>query len=157
MMIPESTTPSVAPITEMPPHAPIAFARSAGVCKQQNDQRQRGGAASAPPRPWAKREMIIIVSLCASPLAAEATANRTVPMMNIRLRPNDVRDSSSDDQEAARHQGVAIDDPGQALSAETQVGLDRRQRHVDDRAVENEHELRQSEQRHRHPPPRICR
>ena len=87
MMIPESTTPSVAPSTVIPPHAPIAFARSVASGNSSTTSESAAGAASASPSPCAKREMTSIAEVCARPLVVEATANRTVPMMNIRRRP----------------------------------------------------------------------
>src|SRR4029079_8727118 len=49
-------------------------------------------------------------------------------------------------QESAVGEDVAVDHPLEALLREAQVGLDRRQRDVEDRRVEDVHELDEPEQ-----------
>ena len=67
------------------------------------------------------------------------------------LAPDDVRGAAAEQQEAAEQQRVAVDHPLQVGLAELQVLLDRRQRDVDDRRVEDDHELGQADQDQRHP------
>ena len=58
-------------------------------------------------------------------------------------------------QEPAERQRVGARDPLQARVGEVQIDLDRRQRDVDDRDVDDEHELRRTEQDQRDPAARI--
>ena len=76
----------------------------------------------------------------------------------------------AEQQEAAEGEHVGVDDPGQALLREVEALADRRQRHVDDRGVEYDDELREAEQGegdpaaafellgcgHHRGPPRVC-
>jgi hypothetical protein len=56
-----------------------------------------------------------------------------------------VSEPAAEEQEAAKRQQVTIDDPRQRGLREAEVPLDRGQRHVDDRAVENDHERAQAQ------------
>ena len=49
--------------------------------------------------------------------------------------------AAAEQQEAAEHERVGVDDPLEVGGAEPEVGLDRRQRDVDHRRVEHDHEL----------------
>ena len=51
----------------------------------------------------------------------------------------------AEQEDAAEHDRVGGDHPLEALLAEVEVGLDRRQRHVHDRDVEDDHELRRDD------------
>ena len=53
---------------------------------------------------------------------------------------------AAEQQEAAVGEDVAVDDPLQTLLAEAEVVLDRRQGDVEDRSVEDVHELDETEQ-----------
>ena len=67
------------------------------------------------------------------------------------LAPDDVRRAAAEQQEAAEEQRVAVDHPLEVGLAEVEVLLDRRQRDVDDRRVQDDHELGQADQDQRHP------
>ena len=69
--------------------------------------------------------------------------------------PEDVGEPAAEQQEAAGHQDVTVDDPCQAGPAEAEVRLDLRQRDVHDSHVENEHELNEREHPERLPTPRV--
>ena len=62
------------------------------------------------------------------------------------LAPEDVAGAATEQQEAAEGQRVGVHDPLQVGLGHVQVGLDRRQRHVHDRRVEDDHELRQADE-----------
>ena len=62
---------------------------------------------------------------------------------------------SAEQQHAAEQDRVGGHDPLQALLAEVQVGLDRRQRDVHDRHVEHDHELCGDDHRQGDPPPPV--
>src|SRR5262249_52461483 len=55
--------------------------------------------------------------------------------------PEQVGEPTAEQQHAAEEDGVRGDDPLQALLAEVEVGLDRREGDVHDRHVEDDHEL----------------
>jgi hypothetical protein len=60
--------------------------------------------------------------------------------------PEEVGRAAAEKQEAAVGEDVAVDDPLQALLAEVEVALDRRQGDVQDRGVQHVHELDEAEQ-----------
>ena len=64
----------------------------------------------------------------------------------------DVGQAAAEQEEPPEHERVGADDPLQVLLREVEVGLDRRQRDVHDRDVENDHELHHAEQRECVPP-----
>ena len=67
------------------------------------------------------------------------------------LAPDQVAGAPAEQQEAAEHQRVAVDHPLQVGGREAEVALDRGQRDVDDRRVEDDHELREADE-HEHEP-----
>ena len=58
----------------------------------------------------------------------------------------DVGAAAAEQQEAGEDDRVGVDDPLEAGRREAEAVADRRQRDVDDRDVEDDHELRQAEQ-----------
>ena len=60
--------------------------------------------------------------------------------------PAQVGEPASEEQEAAEHERVRRDHPLQVLLREPEVDLDRRQRDVHDRDIENDHELHHAQQ-----------
>jgi hypothetical protein len=59
--------------------------------------------------------------------------------------------ASAQQQEAAEDECVGADHPLQVRVGEAEVGLDRRERDVHDRDVEDDHELDDAQQRERQP------
>jgi hypothetical protein len=59
--------------------------------------------------------------------------------------PEQVTGAAAEQQEAAEHERIAVDHPLQVRGAEPEVGLDRRQRDVHHRRVEDDHELREAD------------
>ena len=59
--------------------------------------------------------------------------------------------SPAEQQEAAERQRVRVRDPGEVLRREVQVLADRRDRDVDDRDVQDDHELRRGQESERQP------
>ncbi len=66
-------------------------------------------------------------------------------------RPEPVGDESAHQQAASEHEGIAVDDPGQARRREAKSLLDRRQRDDHDRGVGDHHEVRHRGDEHRRP------
>ena len=68
------------------------------------------------------------------------------------LAAEQVAEPAGEEQEAAEGDEEGVDDPGQVALAEMQIALDRGQRHIHDRGVEHDHELRQADNHEGHPP-----
>jgi len=75
--------------------------------------------------------------------------------MNKSPPTEQVCDPSTQEEHAAEEDRVGGHDPLQALLAEVQVGLDRRQRDVHDRDIEDDHELRGDDHRQADPAPSV--
>ncbi len=60
--------------------------------------------------------------------------------------PQQVRGAAAEQEEAAEGEHVGVDDPGQVLVGEVERFADRRQRDVDDRGIEDDHELGRGQQ-----------
>ena len=58
-----------------------------------------------------------------------------------QLPPEEVGGTAAEQEKPAKDKRVRIDDPLQARGGEMEVALDRRQRHVHDRRVQDDHEL----------------
>ena len=72
---------------DRPDQAPIARARSAGANDACRSARLPG-VSSAAPTPWSTRVMMSATALGASPHAAEARANQTMPIRYTFRLPN---------------------------------------------------------------------
>jgi hypothetical protein len=62
------------------------------------------------------------------------------------LAPGEVARSTAEQKEATERERVRVDDPLQVGLGHLRVALNRRQRDVDDRRVENDHELRHTDE-----------
>jgi hypothetical protein len=62
------------------------------------------------------------------------------------LPADQVAGPAAEQQEAAEDERVGVDDPLQVRLAQVQIRLDRRQRDVHDRRVQDDHELREADQ-----------
>jgi hypothetical protein len=71
--------------------------------------------------------------------------------------PEEVGEPPAEQEGAAEHDRVGGDHPLQVLLGEAEIALDRGQGDVNDRDVENDHELRSDDQRERHPAPPLGR
>ena len=69
--------------------------------------------------------------------------------------PEQVRCTATQQEEAGEGEGVGAHDPLEPLRREAEVRLDRRERDVHDRRVEDDHEERAAEEGERPPPPGI--
>src|SRR5215207_7151269 len=150
--MPPSRTPTAPPEPTAAPQTPIALLRSEPSAKSTVTSDSAAGESSAAPRPWTARAATSQPALWASPPASDAAANRIRPATNRRRRPSrSAIDTTAEQQEAAEHEHVRVDDPRQVVRREPELRPDRRQRDVDDRRVEHDDELRGGEQRQRHP------
>jgi hypothetical protein len=85
--IPPSSTPAAPPDPATAPQTPSALLRSAPSVKIVVTSDRAAGETIAAPRPCTARAITSHVSVCASPPASEASANRMMPAMNISRRP----------------------------------------------------------------------
>ena len=96
----------------------------------------------APPMPCTPRARIRKSGSSAAPQGAEASVNRTIPITNIRLRPNRSASDAGGEHARRERQRVGVDHPLQLGERRVERALDRRQRDVHDRDVEQQHEDR---------------
>ena len=74
------------------------------------------------------------------------------PEQEEALAPEQVAHAPAEQQETAEDEGVGVDDPLEVRLRQPEVFLDRRQRDVHDRAVEDDHELREADDDEHQPP-----
>ena len=86
-----------------------------------------------------------------SPQPSDATVNDTIPIEEQAPMPVEVAKPSAEHQAAAEGQQVRVDDPRQRAVGESEVLLDRRQRDVHDRLVEDDHQRAEAQHRQRDP------
>ncbi len=86
-MAPPTSGPMAIASPATPPHAPSATARRSG--RTLADRMVRlSGVISAPPTPWMARARMSSLDVEERAAYADPAVNRTMPMMNMRLRPN---------------------------------------------------------------------
>ena len=105
------------------------------------------GETSAPPRPCTTRHATSMPSEPDSPAPSDATREDRHAGDEHRPATEEVGEAPAEQQEAAEREAVADDHPLQIGLAGAEVGLDRRQRDVHDRQVEDDHELGPAHQR----------
>src|ERR1700753_1431060 len=119
---PPSSTPAAPPEPATAPQTPSALLRSAPSLKVTATIESAAGERIAAPRPWTARAAI------------------TFPELPPRRPARWTRGSrpATEEEEAAEGEHVGVDHPRQAALGEVQGVADRRQRHVDDRSVEDD-------------------
>jgi len=78
---------------------------------------------------------------------ADALENPASPAMNVHLRPNRSPSFAAGQEQAAERQRVRRDDPLATVGREAKSALRRRQRDLDNRHVERDHQLHHAQQR----------
>ena len=109
------------------------------------------GEISAAPSPCNAREPISIPSLTGEPVERATHGEDHESDQEEPLAAEQVAGAPAEQQEPAEDERVGADDPLQVRLAQLQVLLDRGQRHVHDRRVEHDHELRDADQNEDHP------
>ena len=104
------------------------------------------GAISAAPSPCRPRSAISISELTASPASSDAVVKTTRPDEEDALAPDQIARAAAEQQKATEDERVGVDDPLEVRLAQAQIGLDGREGDVDDRRVEDDHELREADQ-----------
>src|SRR5262249_7368235 len=152
---PPSRTPAAAPLPEAAPHTPNARLRSRPSVNVVVRMDRAAGESNAAPSPWRARKPISEPSDQARPLRSEADGEEDESCGENAPTPEQVGEPPAEQQQAAEEDGVRGDDPLQALLAEVEVGLDRRQGDVHDCYVEDDHELGGHDQGQGKPSPSV--
>ena len=151
MRIPPRRTPAAAPKPPTAPQAPSAMLRSRPSLKVVVRIESADGVIAAAPSPWSARAPISDSSLQASPQRSDPIEKTTRPAHEDGAPPEDVGEAAAEQEKPSEDERVGADHPLQVLLRETEVELDRRQRDVHDRHVEDDHELHGAEERQREP------
>ena len=125
----------------------MAFVRSARKVVVMIES--AAGAISAAPRPCSPRKRISVFPRRREPVQERRDREDDDAHKEDPLAAHQVAGSSAEKQETAERQGVRVHDPLQVGVRHLQVCLDLRQRHVHDRGIEDDHELRHAHQ-HEH-------
>ncbi len=151
---PPRTRPIAAPPIAIAAQTPSALARSAPSLKvvemiesaagEINARAEALECAEGDQHPFALRE----------PVHQRGEREDHEPDQEDPLAPEQVAGAAAEEQEAAEDERVGSDDPLEAGFAQVEILLDRRQGDVHDRAVEDDHELREADQDQ--DDPRIC-
>ena len=152
---PPSSTPTAPPAPETAPHTASALLRSVALGEGRGEDRECRGrdhrGAEALNRACADQEAAGRCKAAGQRCDREdAEARHEHP-----ATAEQVGTPAAQQQEPAERQRVGARDPLQARVGEVQIDFDRRQRDVDDRDVDDEHELRRAEQDQRDPAARI--
>ena len=149
--MPPSRTPAAAPKPPTAPQTPSAMFRSRPSRNVVIRIERAAGEITAAPRPCTARAAMSEASLHASPATSEPAGEEDEAGDEHPPAPEQVGRAPAEEQEAAEDERVGADHPLQVLLREPEVDLDRGQRHVHDRDVENDHELDDAEEGERPP------
>ena len=148
---PDTIGPLVPASPEMPPNRPMALVRSRGVGEQQRDEAEGGRRGQGLAQPLREAGADERPGGLARARSHRGHAEHRDADEEHPASAEDVAEPAAEQQQAARHEHVAVHDPGEAGLGEAEVALDRRERDVHDADVEDEHELH--EQQHGEGPP----
>ena len=148
---PPSSTPAAAPKPPTAPQTPSAMLRSRPSAKVVDRIDSAAGEMIAAPSPCRARAPISDCSDQASPASSEASGEDDHAHEEDATSSQQVGGAAAEEQQAAEDQRVGADHPLQVLLGEPEVDLDRRQRDVHDRDVQDDHELDHAQQRQRQP------
>ena len=148
---PPATSPMAPPAAETVVNSPIARTRWAPSEKTLVRRASEDGAANAAPTPWRARAPSSIHPARANPPRSELSEKMATPRRKVRRRPRRSPERAPEQEQTTEGQEVGVEDPGEPGPREMEAVLDVGQRHVDDRRVQNHHELsgQDDEQKHR--------
>ena len=139
---PPSRTPAAPPEPATAPQTPSALLRSAPSRKVVVTIESAAGERIAAPRPCTARAAISWPGVGREPARQRGEREEDQAEHEDAPAPEQVGQPPAQQQEAAEGEDVGVDDPGQVALGEVERFADRRQRHVDDRGVEDDDELR---------------
>ena len=143
--IPPRSTPILPPPAATKPKTPIALARSLGSVKSITISDRATAETTAPPRPCTARATTRASCEVARPQPSEASVKSAIPIRNRRWWPKRSPSRPPSRRKPAEGQQVGVHDPGERGLGEAEVLADRRQRHSDDRHVEDDHQVAQAQ------------
>ncbi len=153
--MPPRSTPNAPPAPAMAPQMLSALFRSRPSSKVTVRMESAAGDRMAAPSPWTARAITSQPELVASPQKREATVNSATPDDEDPAASQLVRHPPAQHQESPEEQRIGIQDPEQVHLREMQAPLDRGQRDVHDRDIQDDHELRHADDRQCEPLPRV--
>ena len=103
------------------------------------------GMMNAPPMPMNARVAISWSALVANADASEPRPKTTRPDLERAAAPEPVTQAARGEQQAGEHQRVGVDHPLQLAVRRVELAHDRRDRDVEDRVVEHDHEQAEAE------------
>ena len=139
--MPPSSTPDVPPSRAIAPQTPSARLRSAPSANEVVMIARVAGEITRRRRPAARARRAAGPCESASAQTSDASANSAVADEEHAPAAEQVRGAPAEHQEAGERERVGVDDPLEAGGREAEPVADRRQRDVDDRHVEDDHEL----------------
>ncbi len=139
MSSPPASTPAAAPLAAVADQAPSARRRSAGSENVVVSRLSVTGASSAPPAPWRARAPISPGAALGQTSEQAEPGEQAEPEEEHSPAPEQVGRTAA--EQAGEGKGVGVDDPLLSGRREVQANLHLRQRHVDDRDVDHDHEL----------------
>src|SRR5438552_2664713 len=144
---PPRINPADAPPAAIALQIPSARLRSGPSSKVVVRSDNAAGETKAPAKPWITRAAISIPPDWLNPPNIDAPMKRTKPVTNMRRRPTTSASRPPSMRKPPKVSAYTADHPLDVLSRQTQSPLHRGQRDVDDRDVQDQHELRRAKQR----------
>ena len=144
--VPPTMRPKALPPIAIAAQTPSAFARSVPSAKVVEMIASAAGEMNAAPRPCSARPPISIPLGDGEAVEQRRDGEDDEAEEEEPLAAEEVAGAAAEQQEAAEHERVGVHDPLQVRLAEAEIVLDRRQRDVHDRRVEDDHELREADQ-----------
>ena len=133
------TVPAAAP---SPPQIPSALLRSAPSSNMFITIESAAGSMIAPPSPCTARPAISNASLRRERARQRSDREQGESEHQDPAATEQIRGATAEQQEAAERQRVRGYHPLQARGGQVQIAADRRQRDVDDREIDDRHEVR---------------
>ena len=119
-------------------HCPIALPRAVPL-KVAVIMASEAGVRSAPAMPWTARKTMSAGAVRGDRAEQGGGGEGRDPDREDPRLPEDVAERAADEDQRAEGEQVGVDDPLLRREPAAEVGLDRRQRDVDDRAVDEGH------------------
>ena len=144
--MPPTTRPTAPPPTAIAAQTPSAFVRSAPSRNVVVTIESAAGETSAAPRPWSAARDDQPRLAVGEPAEERRGREEDEPGEEHPLAADQVAGATAEQQEPAEQERVRVDDPLEARLGDPELRLDRRERDVHDRRVEDHHELREADE-----------
>ena len=154
---PPVTGPSATAMPATPDHSPMASARSRVSVKTLVRIDSVAGMISAAPMPMTARAPMSASDATGERRRGRRPAEHDEADGQRALAAEPVTEAAGGEEQAGEHERVRVDHPLQVADARAEVADERRQRHVDDRVVDHDHQQAHAEDRERGPAPAVHR